>query len=196
MEGLRRELAIGSEIAALIPQLGQLRMEVFHDFPYLYEGSFEYEKNYLQIYSQDPLSLAFGIFDNDRLVGATTGIPLTGESPEIQQPFIEQGLNPEEIFYFGESILLPEYRGRGIGHVFFDVRERHALEHGFRITAFCSVVRPEDHPLRPEDYRPNNDFWTKRGYIEQNYCCCMSWLDRNETEATEKELIFWTKEWK
>lgn len=196
MEGLRRELAIGSEIAALIPQLGQLRMEVFHDFPYLYEGSFEYEKNYLQVYSQDPLSLAFGVFDHDRLVGATTGIPLTGESPEIRQPFIEQGLNPEEIFYFGESILLPEYRGRGIGHVFFDVRERHALEHGFRITAFCSVVRPQDHPLRPSDYRPNNDFWTKRGYIEQNYCCCMSWLDRNETEETEKELIFWTKEWK
>ena len=37
------------------------------------------------------------------------------------------------------------------------------MENGFKITAFCSVVRPEDHPFRPSDYRSNNDFWKKRG---------------------------------
>ncbi|MNV05367.1 hypothetical protein D3C71_957020 [compost metagenome] len=196
MNHLRRELALGFEIAELIPQLSQLRMDVFHEFPYLYEGSLEYEKNYLQIYTQNPLSLVYAVFDDEQLVGATTGMPLTAESIEIQQPFIDRGLNIQEIFYFGESILLPAYRGQGIGHQFFDIREKHALEHGFRITTFCSVVRPEDHPMRPAAYRPNNDFWKKRGYIEQDYCCQMSWLDRNETKETEKKLIFWQKEWK
>lgn len=196
MSSLRRELALGYEIAELIPQLSQLRMDVFHEFPYLYEGSLEYEQNYLQIYMQNPLSLVYAVFDGDRMVGATTGMPLIAESKEIQQPFIDRGANLEEIFYFGESILLPAYRGQGIGHQFFDIREKHALEHGFRVTAFCSVVRPADHPLRPEVYRPNNDFWKKRGYIEQDYCCYMSWLDRNETKETEKELIFWKREWR
>lgn len=196
MDQLHRELAIGFDIAELIPQLGQLRIDVFHDFPYLYAGSLEYELKYLQAYSQNPLSMAFCVFDGNRLVGATTGMPLSAKSVDIQQPFIDRGLNIDEIFYFGESILLPAYRGRGIGHLFFDVREKHALENGFKVTAFCSVVRPEDHPLRPTDYRPNNDFWKKRGYIEQDYCCCMSWQDRHETGETEKELQFWTKEWK
>lgn len=196
MNQLKRELAIGFEIAELIPQLGPLRIAVFRDFPYLYEGSLEYEQKYLQIYTRNPLSIVFCVFDGEELVGATTGMPLIAESKGIQQPFLDRGLNVDEIFYFGESILLPAYRRQGIGHLFFDVREKHALENGFKVTAFCSVVRPEDHPLRPADYRPNNDFWKKRGYIEQDYCCKMSWLDRNETEETEKELLFWTKEWK
>lgn len=193
---LRHESATGPDIAKLIPQLGQLRICVFHDFPYLYEGTQEYEENYLQVYTKNPLSIAFGVFDGEQLVGAATGMPLSAESKEIRQPFEEQGINIDEIFYFGESILLNPYRGRGIGHLFFDVREKHALENGFKITAFCSVVRPEDHPLKPSAYRPNDVFWTKRGYKQQNYSCRMSWLDRDETQETEKELIFWTKEWK
>ncbi|WP_341905838.1 GNAT family N-acetyltransferase [Fluviicola taffensis] len=196
MNQLSHKLALGAEIDELIPQLGQLRIAVFHDFPYLYEGSLEYEQDYLYGYTQNPLSIAFGIFDGAKLVGATMGIPLNSVAKTTQQPFIDRGLNTDEIFYFGESILLPAYRGQGLGHLFFDVREKHALENGFKVTAFCSVVRPEDHPLHPADYRPNTDFWKKRGYIEQNYCCKMSWLDRNETEETEKELLFWTKEWK
>lgn len=193
---LRHESASGPGIAKLIPQLGQLRIRVFHDFPYLYEGTQEYEENYLQVYTKNPLSIAFGVFDGELLVGATTGMPLSAESKEIRQPFEERGINIDEIFYFGESILLNPYRGHGIGHLFFDVREKHALANGFKITAFCSVVRPEDHPLKPSAYRPNDVFWTKRGYKQQNYSCRMSWLDRNETQETEKELIFWTKEWK
>lgn len=196
MNQLSHKLALGAEIDELIPQLGQLRIAVFHDFPYLYEGSLEYEQDYLFGYTQNPLSIAFAIFDGPKLVGATMGIPLNSVSKTTRQPFIDRGFNPDEIFYFGESLLLPAYRGQGLGHLFFDVREKHALENGFKITAFCSVIRPENHPLRPSNYRSNNDFWKKRGYIEQDFYCKMSWLDRNETEETEKELLFWTKEWK
>lgn len=193
---MHQETALGSDIAKLIPQLGQLRIRVFRDFPYLYEGSQEYEENYLQVYTKNPLSIAFGVFDGEQLVGATTGMPLTAESKEIQQPFFDRGINIDGIFYFGESILLPEYRGHGLGHLFFDVREKHALENRFTTTAFCSVIRPENHALKPADYHPNDVFWKKRGYKQQDYSCRMSWLDINEPRETEKELIFWTNEWK
>lgn len=36
--------SFGKDIAPLIPRLAELRIKVFHDFPYLYEGSLEYEK--------------------------------------------------------------------------------------------------------------------------------------------------------
>ena len=115
MNQLSRKLALGAEIDGLIPQLGQLRIAVFHDFPYLYEGSLEYEQDYLYGYTQNPLSIAFGIFDGPKLVGATMGIPLNSVSSTTRQPFIDKGLNPDEIFYFGESLLLPAYRGSRFG---------------------------------------------------------------------------------
>jgi GNAT superfamily N-acetyltransferase len=196
VDQLTHQLATGKDILPMIPALGQLRISVFSDFPYLYEGSFDYEQAYLKVYAKNPTSIAFGVFDGKKPVGATTGMPLLAESKEIQQPFIDRGLNLDEIFYFGESILLPEYRGQGIGHLFFDVREKHALENGFKTTTFCSVFRSENHPLKPLDYRPNDAFWTKRGYTKQDFSCKMTWLDRNEAEETEKELVFWIKEWK
>lgn len=53
--------------------------------------------------------------DGDRVVGAATGIPMADETKEFKQPFIDQGYNPETIFYFGESVLLPEYRWKDVG---------------------------------------------------------------------------------
>jgi len=187
---------LGEQVEEVIPKLGELRIRIFHDFPYLYEGDLEYEKNYLKIYAQDPRSIAHLIFDGERVVGATTGMPLSLQSDEIKQPFQDLGFDLDTIFYFGESILLNEYRGQGFGHVFFDVREKHALHQGFEITTFCSVVRSETHPLKPIGYRPNDGFWKKRGYSKQDFSCKMSWLDRNENHKTSKELQFWLKQWK
>ena len=37
---------------------------------------------------------------------------------------------------------------------------------GFTHCAFCAVVRPPDHPLRPAGYVPLDAFWTARGYAK------------------------------
>ena len=60
------------------------------------------------------------------------------------------GVPLERIFYCAESVLLPEYRGQGIGHRFFEAREDHARALGRTHCAFCGVVRAADHPARPE----------------------------------------------
>ncbi|WP_394701474.1 GNAT family N-acetyltransferase [uncultured Roseibium sp.] len=86
----------------------------------------------------------------------------------MRRPFEEAGLDPAEVFYFAESVLDPDYRGRGIGHRFFDEREAHARSLGCSTAAFCAVIRPDDHPMRPEDYSPLDPFWTKRGYRKLN----------------------------
>jgi hypothetical protein len=48
----------------------------------------------------------------------------------IKAPFIAAGGNVDHIFYFGESVLLPQFRGMGIGHHFFDEREAAARAAG------------------------------------------------------------------
>lgn len=185
----------GAGIADVFDDLAGLRIAVFRDYPYLYEGSVAYEKSYLQTYLRSDRSFLFAVYDGREMVGATTCIPLEDETAEIRKPFEEAGFDVASVFYFGESILLPAYRGRGLGHRFFDEREAHARIFGqFALCCFCSVDRGENHPLKPADYRPNDAFWLKRGYREEpTLQSLMEWPDLGETASTPKNMIFWTK---
>lgn len=185
----------GIEIKSVFEDLGKLRIAVFKDYPYLYEGTLEHELAYLEIYSNAPKSFLFSVYDGTDMVGATTCIPLLDETPDVQKPFYEAGYAVDKIFYFGESILLPAYRGSGLGHRFFDEREAHVRTFNeFEHTTFCSVDRGENHPLKPVDYRANDVFWIKRNYIKKEALSCqMTWLDVGEKEETTKSLTFWMK---
>ena len=185
----------GRQFEEVFDALALLRIAVFRDFPYLYEGTVDYEKSYLQTYARSEHSFLFAAFDGERMVGATTCIPLADETEEVQEPFIKAGYPLSDVFYFGESILLKDYRGMGLGHRFFDEREAHAAGFGtFRHTCFCAVVRPDDHPLRPAGYRPLDDFWTKRGYRkEAQLRSLFSWPDIGETQSTPKEMVYWMR---
>ncbi|MGZ3857682.1 MAG: GNAT family N-acetyltransferase, partial [Bacteriovorax sp.] len=136
----------GSEIIPLVLELAKLRIVVFRDFPYLYEGNLDYEKNYLKVYTDSKKSVLVAAFDGERLIGAATALPLIDEADYVKEPFIKAKMNLEDIYYFGESVLLKEYRGLGIGHQFFDGRENAAVKFGFHVTCFCGVKRPIDHP--------------------------------------------------
>lgn len=185
----------GLEIAPFIPELAQLRIEIFRDFPYLYDGSFEYEENYLKTYSQSPDSLAVIVFDGDHAVGVSTGLPMEDETEEFKKPFLDQGYDPGKIFYCGESILKTEYRGNGLYKRFFKEREHHARKlDRFDIICFCGVNRPENHPLKPKHYKPLDPIWNKFGYIKHpELKTTYMWKDIDEKEETGKEMIFWLK---
>jgi GNAT superfamily N-acetyltransferase len=91
-------------------------------------------------------------------------------------------------------VLLLECRGRGIGHAFFDHRERAARAHGARLASFCAVIRPSDHPARPAGYQPLDAFWSKRGYAAvPGMIGYFSWQDHGETGESEKPMQFWMR---
>lgn len=185
----------GPEIAACFDELARLRIAVFRDFPYLYEGSLDYEKAYLQTYINSERAFLFAVYEGDQLVGATTCLPLTDETEAVQKPFQEAGYDLSTVFYFGESILLPAYRGMGLGNRFFDEREAHAARFGtYRFTCFCAVARPDDHALRPADYRPLDAFWIKRGYRKETRLQSQfDWTDIDQPESTSKPMIYWLR---
>lgn len=185
----------GKAILELAEDFAGLRIAVFRDFPYLYEGTPAYEMNYIRTYAACRDALVFGVYDGDRMVGATTCLPLIHETENVRKSFIEQGYDIDRIFYFGESILLKEYRGQGLGHRFFDERESFASSFGkYDITTFCAVNRPGNHPLKPSDYVPNDHFWIKRGYEKhEELICQMNWQDINEDHESSKTLTFWLR---
>lgn len=185
----------GQEITAYLTDAARLRISVFREYPYLYEGDEASERDYLTSYADCPRSVFVLALDGDRVVGVSTGLPMADADEPFQAPFVAAGELPEDWFYFGESVLDPAYRGQRIGHRFFDEREGHAHELGFRRTCFCSVMRPEDHPLKPAGYRPHDVFWTKRGYTRQpRFKACFSWQQIDSTGEVENQLVFWTRE--
>lgn len=185
----------GREVHSYLSELADLRLKVFWDFPYLYEGSREYEKKYLETYLKAQHSFILLVKDQDRIVGATTSILAHEEEESFRKPFQEFGLNPREVFYFGESVLLSEYRGKGLGKVFFQEREAFARSLGFVSTlSFCSVVREEDHPMKPKDYRPLDEFWRMQGFApEPQLITNYEWKDREEIKPSLKKMQYWLK---
>lgn len=182
------------EVAARLDELAALRIGVFRSWPYLYEGSLDYERAYLQPYLHYPSALVIGVLHNNRLIGASTAIPLDAQSHDFTAPFADRPEKPETILYGGESLLLPIYRGRGIGGQFFDLREAYARAMGRPHLAFCSIIRPADHPSRPANARSNDAFWTRRGYQPlPSVIAELDWRDRGDTEDSTHQLQFWMK---
>ncbi len=183
-----------SETEARFDDLARLRIEVFRDFPYLYDGDVDYERRYLAAYLNSAGAVIVGAFDGEVLVGAATAAPLTDHFDEFAEPFVERGLDPALYFYFGESVLRRGYRGRGVGVSFFAEREKAAREAGFARCLFSAVVRPPDHPARPAGYEPLDAFWTKRGYARiDGLKTGFSWRDLGDAQESVKPMEFWSK---
>lgn len=183
----------GEALGAALEDVARLRIRVFHDFPYLYDGDQDYEQDYLRAY-QSPGAVVVAAMDGVRVVGAATGAPMVDHAADFAAAFEDRPEPLDQIFYWAESVLLREYRGQGIGHAFFDAREAHARALGLTFSAFCSVIRPADHPARPADYRPLDDFWRKRGYAPlPGVIARFSWKDLGEAAETEKPLQFWMR---
>ncbi|MDM8168562.1 GNAT family N-acetyltransferase [Roseovarius sp.] len=191
---MRVERLTGQSLAEALDDVARLRIEVFRAWPYLYDGDAGYEAEYLQTYRESADAILVGAFDGDRLVGASTGTPMEDHAEDFGAAFAGQGIPLTDIFYCAESVLLPEYRGHGLGHRFFDAREAHARALGRRYCAFCGVVRPADHPFRPADYRPLDGFWRKRGYEKvEGAVAEFRWKDLDREEETAHPLQFWMR---
>jgi GNAT superfamily N-acetyltransferase len=186
----------GQELAAAIDDLARLRKEVFREYPYLYDGSYAYEQKYLQTYCDSPQVLVLFVKDTreNKIVGASTGLPLVHETEEFKAPFLEQGYDPAEMFYCGESVLQQDYRGRGVYRQFFLQREEYARSLGLTSSCFCGIVRTPDHPLRPKGYRPLDDIWKHFGYrCLEGVTTHYPWKDVDQEQETNHLMQFWLK---
>ena len=185
----------GPDLRAALPALARLRITVFRDWPYLYDGTLDYEQAYIEKFAASDGAVIVAAIAGGEIVGAATASPMLGHADAFAEPFRARGLDPAHIFYLGESVLLPAWRGRGLGHMFFEQREAQAHRlGGYAQAAFCAVVRPRDHPLRPENYVPLDAFWTRRGYRPlEGVVGSFSWRDVGHGEETAKPMQFWMK---
>jgi hypothetical protein len=55
----------GADVGQVLDDLARLRIAVFRDWPYLYDGDLAYERRYLELYT-NPRAIVVGAFDGDR----------------------------------------------------------------------------------------------------------------------------------
>lgn len=196
---LEIETLTGDGVAAALPAVAKLRVAVFREWPYLYEGDTDSEQDYMRGYAAAPDSVIVVARDGDQIVGVATAAPLVQHTKQFVPLFEAAGYDPERVFYFAESVLLPAYRGRGVGHAFFDHREAAARTAtgragAFSHAAFCGVVRPDGDPRRPPDYRPLDAFWQKRGFQKiDGLVGSYTWREIGHTDETTKPMQFWMR---
>jgi len=186
----------GDELAAALDPLARLRIAVFAAWPYMYDGDAAYEAQYLQEFAAAPDAVLVAAFDGPTIVGAATAAPMAHQKAEFRDPFAARGFDVARLFYFGESVLLPDYRGRGIGHAFFDHREAQARACGATAACFAAVIRPADHAARPAGYAPLDPFWTRRGYAPvPGLVTQLAWKDHGDADETMKPMQYWLRTW-
>lgn len=183
----------GKEIKNHIDELGRFRIEIFREYPYLYEGSLEYERAYLRRYSENAESFLIITKDSLGIVGACTGIPISGESQEFQSFFLET--NKNEIYYIGEVMLRPGARGKKLGSRLLAAALSLIDPNQYKKVALCTVDRGSNHPLSPENYCPPDYLWRKFAFQKVAHLTAyLDWKDIGQTHETRKPMNVWFRE--
>ena len=66
----------GAALVSALPEVARLRIAVFRAYPYLYDGDYDYEAEYLKLYANTPGAIVVAARDGangNRLAGAATG---------------------------------------------------------------------------------------------------------------------------
>ncbi|MDR3647154.1 MAG: GNAT family N-acetyltransferase [Candidatus Babeliales bacterium] len=185
----------GPQAKKYVTDIADMRITLFKEFPYLYEGAYSYEEEYLQTYFNSDEANILLVLDKDKVVGFSSSIPLAEESQDLKAPFNEKELYIKDYFYIGEVMLQPAYRGRGILRKFLEFHENQALKNGYKYTVFMTVDRENNHPSKPKDYKSLDNIWKHFGYvILPELKISLDWPQVGTNIYTNNKLSIWLKD--
>jgi GNAT superfamily N-acetyltransferase len=189
------QLFSGTAIANVLDDLATLRLEIFREYPYLYEGRRKDELDYLGTYAKVVDACAILAYYGSTIIGAATGMPLIHEDAQTLDAFARASLPLGEIYYVGELLFRPAWRNTGLGRKSLARLENHVHSFGsYRMLTCATVERPDDHPLRPLDYIPITRFLAKTGFARlTGVTTHFKWL---ETDGVKRDhsMQFWVKD--
>lgn len=162
----------GREISTHLLKVAEFRIRYFKDFPYLYDGSVEYEMSYLTGYADDPRSMLITVTNmNNELIAVSTSVPLvttTNILDGASELFRSNGLNPSTFFYYGEVIIDHSARKQGLAKSIYLMQDEHALNSGFENIAIATVIRLKGDHRQPEFYQSSDLVWKKMNFQKTN----------------------------
>ncbi len=196
-ENLSIKVFKGDEISPYVKGITDIAIEVYKEYPYLYDGTEEEYLPFIDYYSHSSFGIASLLFDGDRPVGVAIGMPLNEMRDRFKDPLLaaRPDENLEKIYYLGEFLLINEYRGKGYGKKLYKQLENLVKENGeYSKLCFCKIVEWDYHPLMPNGYLPMDGFWIKQGFeICDDITVSVYWDDVGTNENSIHHLVYWMK---
>ena len=154
-------LFLGAQLTGLSDALLPPWLAAFAEYPLLVKGNIEGGENYLQIFSKEEQSAVAMATIDDKLAGFLVGLPLDKypfstelhDFNDVDQPF----------YYLSDSVVLPAYRKQGIVEKLFHSLLEKVQSWNYKKMCIATVVREEDHPLKPEGYS-HDLIWQQLGF--------------------------------
>lgn len=153
-------------IAPYIRSIADLCNTVYAEFPYRYDGQDNDYNYYFDTYVNALHSFACIVLDGDKPIGVITAIPLADYRPNKIKTFADHGFDVHQFAYLRELVLLPEYRGQGIGKQLYLRVENWARVNKFTYIAFAQIDESKISVCPPTGYSPLDGFWKKLGFIK------------------------------
>lgn len=189
----------GEAVVDHIQPISEFRILYFKEFPYCYQGNYEYEKEYFLGFSQEKNALVIELLDKGQTIGLSTAMPLVSDADilkDAEAAFVRAGSNPLDYYYLGEVILHPDWRGKGLVKKILQMNEVFALENGFSKMCLSVVIRDEFDPRKPQNYRSSDHVWEKAGYLKKDIFIDYHWptiLEDGSVKELTNPMVFWTK---
>lgn len=194
------EIYYGKKIEPHIQIVAQMRIKEFANYPYLYDGNMDYEKEYLTYYTKNEHSMLILVKEKNKVIACATSTPLSvfidffGDS---RNSFERASKNIDQFYYYGEIIILPQYRNLGLGNQIYNKRLEYAKSLAYKNVAIITVVRPSDHKLKPNNYIETYGLFEKQGFKPNGITCENSYLTFVECGVSKEKLNlmkYWEKE--
>ena len=185
------------EIERYLEEVIKLRVEVFREYPYLYDGNLEYEKEYFKDFVKDSTARVILVKDGFEVVAVATSIALSNAHlcDDIHKPFIEKGYDVERFYYYGEIMIDKNYRNKGISKQIYGLREKEVLSLGFDRLCFATILKDSD--KMPQDYFDPAEMWKSMRFDEhldmQVECSWPKIQYDGSTREQVSKLNFWVK---
>jgi len=194
MTTISEKLLTGAAIAGALDALASLRLDIFPEYPYLYQGRREDELAYLRTYADKPDAAVILACDGDAVIGAATGMPLIHEDAQLLDAFADSDLPLDDIYYVGELLSRPDYRHGGLGQKLLAKMDSHICSLGrYRNLTCATVERHDNHPLRPTDYIPITRFLARTGFVRlPGIITHFEWRE-TDGEKRNHAMQFWLK---
>jgi GNAT superfamily N-acetyltransferase len=169
------QILLASHLNTLIDTIAQLRIDTFKEYPYLYSGTLEGERDFLQTYNEHQHEMVGQATVDGTLAGILTGKPLS-IFPEATDLFKKEGLNPEEYYYFGEIIILSDFKNKSVDTQLFNNLEQQVKQWGYTKACLMIATDQQNHSMRPASYEDYEASLCKRlGYVKTTITISLTW---------------------
>ncbi|MBT1070618.1 GNAT family N-acetyltransferase [Pelotalea chapellei] len=191
---ITEQLLTGPATTDVLDDLATLRLDIFREYPYLYQGRRKDELNYLATYAKAPDACVILAYDGSAIIGAATGMPLIHEDAQVLDAFAGTTAPLEEMYYVGELLFRAAYRNGGLGQKLLARLESHIRSLGcYRTLTSATIERPDDHPLRPSGYIPLTRFLSRTGFVRlPGVTTHFTWLEIDGVKR-DHSMQFWSK---